>query len=75
MVTRDEAKMSGRFYWYSHEHIAKLGYAPMSARRALAEALAWLIGRSYITDSVVERLALAPEVLEARAMLNKRETA
>jgi hypothetical protein len=47
----------------------------MSARRALAEALAWLIGRSYITDSVVERLALAPEVLEARAMLNKRETA
>jgi dihydroflavonol-4-reductase len=75
MVTRDEAKMSGRFYWYSHERIAKLGYAPMSARRALAEALAWLIGRSYITDSVVERLALTPEVLEARAMLNKRETA
>jgi dihydroflavonol-4-reductase len=75
IVTREEAKMSGRFYWYSHERIAKLGYKPMSARRALAEALAWLIGRSYITDSVVGMLALAPEVLAARAQFSKRETA
>jgi dihydroflavonol-4-reductase len=75
MVTRDEAKMSGRFYWYSHERIAGLGYAPVSARRALAEAVAWLIVRSYITDSVMERLELAPEVLAARARFTKGVTA
>jgi len=71
MVTRDEAKMSGRFYWYSHERIAALGYAPMSARQALAEALAWLIARSHIADSVMERLELAPEVLAMRARFTK----
>ena len=74
LVTRDEAKMSARFYWYCHERIAKLGYAPMSARLALAEAVAWLLGRSYITDSVMERLALAPEVVAARARLVALET-
>lgn len=67
MVTRDEARMSGRFYWYSHERIARLGYAPMSARGALAEAIAWLIARSYLSDAVTDKLALAPEVRAARA--------
>lgn len=72
VVTRDEAKMSARFYWYSHKRMADLGYAPMPARSALAEALAWLVGRSYIADSVVEKLDLAPEVLAARALWSRR---
>jgi len=75
MVTRDEAKMSGRFYWYSHPQIAKLGYAPVSARQALADAIAWLVGRSYINDSVMEKLKLAPEVVAARARFAKGVTA
>jgi dihydroflavonol-4-reductase len=75
VVTRDEAKMCGRFYWYSHKRIAALGYAPVSARRALAEAVAWLLMRSYITDSVMERLELAPEVFAARARFTKGVTA
>ena len=66
MVTRDEAKMSARFYWYAHKEIAKLGFAPMAARQALAEAIAWLIHRSYIAHSVMERLTLCPEVCDAR---------
>lgn len=74
MVTRDEAKMSGRFYWYSHERIAGLGYAPVSARRALAEAIAWLMMRSYIADSVMGKLKLAPEVVAARDRLAKQAT-
>jgi dihydroflavonol-4-reductase len=72
MVTRDEAKMAGRFYWYSHKRIAGLGYAPVSARQAVAEALAWLMMRSYIADSVMGKLKLAPEVLAARARFTKR---
>jgi dihydroflavonol-4-reductase len=72
LVTRDEARMSGRFFWYSHGRIAELGYAPLSARRALSEAIAWLILRSYIADSVMGKLKLSPEVLAARALLAKR---
>lgn len=73
IVTREEARMSGRFYWYSHERAAQaLGYRPMSARLALAEAVAWLIARSQIGDSVLEQLELAPEVLAARRRLRRK---
>ena len=72
MVTRDEAKMSGRFYWYSHKRMAGLGYSPVSARQALAGAIAWLMVRSYIAESVMGKLKLAPEVLAARAWFTKR---
>lgn len=75
IVTRDEARMSTRFYWYSHKRIAELGYAPMTARQALAEAIAWLLSRSHITDSVVAKLKLAPEVLAAQALFKKRRAA
>jgi dihydroflavonol-4-reductase len=71
-VTRDEAKMSGRFYWYSHERLSALGYAPAPARRALAEAIAWLWVRSYIADSVMEKLKLSPEVRSARARFTRQ---
>lgn len=75
-VTRDEAKMSGRFYWYSHAHATEqLGYRPMSARLALAEAIAWLIARSQIGDSVLEQLMLAPEVLAAGHRFRRKGTA
>jgi dihydroflavonol-4-reductase len=66
-VTRAEAQMSARFYWYSHARLAELGYRPVPARQALAEAIAWVVHRSYVTDSVVRKLELSPEVLEARS--------
>jgi dihydroflavonol-4-reductase len=69
LATRDEAKMSARFYWYSHERISDLGYTPVAARAAIAEAVAWLILRSRINDSVVHGLVLAPEVTAASARL------
>jgi len=68
-VTRDEAKMSGRFYWYTHDRIAALGYSPMPVRLALCEAIAWLLGRGYIADSVIEKLDLSPEVRRAGTRL------
>jgi len=67
LVTRDEARMACRFYWYSHARLAALGWAPRPARQALAEALAWLIDRGHIADSVMTRLKLSPEVQQARA--------
>jgi len=70
-VTRDEARMSGRFYWYSHERISELGYARRRPAR-LAEAIAWLWVRSYIADSVMEKLKLTPEVRSARAQFTRQ---
>lgn len=66
MVTRDEARMACRFYWYSHARLAALGWSPRPARQALAEALAWVIERGDVADTVIERLKLAPEVRAAR---------
>lgn len=69
VVTREEARMSARYYWYSHARLQRLGYAPVAAQRALVDALAWLLLRSYVADSVASRLKLAPEVRKARAQL------
>ncbi len=67
LVTRDEARMACRYYWYSHRRLAALGYAPRPARQAVAAALAWVIGRGHVSDTVMARLRLAPEVAAARA--------
>lgn len=56
-VTREEATMACRYYWYSSAAMAALGYAPRSAEEALADALAWLIHRAYLPESVIERMA------------------
>jgi len=66
MVTRDEARMACRFYWYSNARLAALGWAPRPARQALAEALAWVIDRGHISDTVMARLMLGHEVQAAR---------
>jgi hypothetical protein len=44
----------------------------MPARQALAEAIAWLILRSQVVDSVLGKLTLAPEVVSARMRLNRQ---
>ena len=55
-VTRDEAAMACRYYWYSSDALTRLGYSATPCEDALAEALAWLIHRSYLSESVVDRL-------------------
>jgi dihydroflavonol-4-reductase len=61
-VTRDEAAMAGRFYWYTSEAIVRLGYNPAPSRNALAESLAWLIHRAYLNESVIDGLTPDPLV-------------
>jgi len=70
VVTRDEARMAGRFYWYSSERLARLGYQPKSTRAALATAIAWLLGRSVLNDSVASRLALEADVRDAKRRID-----
>lgn len=69
MVTRDEARMACRFHWYSSARLMALGWSPRPARQALAQALAWVIDRGHISDTVMARLRLDPAVQAARPWL------
>lgn len=64
--SRSQAKMVGRYYWYTHQRMAQLGYAPRPARRALAEAVSYLAASRHIPDSVRASMKLAPEIYELR---------
>lgn len=69
-VTRDEATMAGRFYWYSNAAIKQLGFCPVSAEDALAETLAWLIHRAYLNESVIDSLSPDPRVMDHFASMS-----
>jgi dihydroflavonol-4-reductase len=69
-VTRDEAAMACRFYWYSSAALERLGYRPGSGEEALAESLAWLIHRAYLNDSVLERLVPGSQVLDRLQLMS-----
>jgi dihydroflavonol-4-reductase len=65
-ATRAEARMVGRYYWYSHARAAAVGYRPRPARTALAEALAWLAASPHVSRETRATMRLAREVHEAR---------
>lgn len=66
LVTRTQARMVGRYYWYTHERAASLGYAPRPARAALAEAIAWLAASAHVSRELRTTLRLGREVYRAR---------
>ncbi len=65
-VTRDEARMVGRFYWFSHDLAATLGYRPTGARAALAVALSWLVASPHVSADVRRTLRVGAEVYAGR---------
>jgi len=66
LSTRAQAAMVGRYYWYSHQKAAALGYSPRPARLALAEAISWLAASSHVSREVRTTLRLHPDVYLAR---------
>jgi dihydroflavonol-4-reductase len=72
ITSRAQAKMVGRFYWYSHAKAAvELGYAPRPARQALAQAVAFLVRSPLISPELRRSLALNKEVYDAQIRLNR----
>jgi dihydroflavonol-4-reductase len=65
-VTRDQAKMVGRYYWYTHKRMLEMGYAPAPARSALVSAVSWLAGSQHISASLRNSMTLSQEVHEQR---------
>lgn len=65
LSTRTQAKMVGRYYWYSHARASELGYRPVSGRAALARAVAWLLSTPHIPLTLRAGLRLNAEVYAA----------
>ena len=70
-VTRLQSKMVGRYYWYRYDRAAALGYAPQPSRRALAEAVAWLVASPHVSRGLRTAIRLSREVYEARNELDR----
>lgn len=66
LATRAQARMVGRYYWYSHRRAAALGYRPRPAREAVAEALAWLAAGPHVSRETRTAMRLSREVHAAR---------
>ena len=66
-VTRAQARMVGRYYWYDHARASSLGYHPRPARQALADAIAWLMKSGHISVDLRQRLNPTAEVFASMA--------
>ena len=66
LTTRTQARMVGRYYWYSHARAGQLGYAPRPARAALAEACACLAASTHVSREIRATMTLHPDVHAAR---------
>jgi dihydroflavonol-4-reductase len=72
-TSRVQAKMVGRYYWYSHAKAATLGYKPRPARQALAEAIAWLAASRHVSRETRATLLLSRDVYAARREFTRAE--
>ncbi|HXA21386.1 MAG TPA: NAD-dependent epimerase/dehydratase family protein [Acetobacteraceae bacterium] len=75
LSTREQAAMVGRYYWYSHAKAATIGYAPISARAALIETIAWLAASAHVTREVRAGMHLAADIYRFRAAAARGEPA
>ncbi len=66
LVTREQAGMVGRYYWYSHAKAEGIGYRPRPARRALAEAISWLAASPHVSRELRAGLRLHDDVYATR---------
>jgi dihydroflavonol-4-reductase len=73
IITREQATMLGRYYWYDHSRATALGYVPRPARAAIADAIAWLSAGSHIARETRAGMHLHADVFAARLELERRE--
>lgn len=68
LLSAEEARTVGRFYWYRHDRLGALGWSPRPARETVAVALSWLLATDHLPRWVRESLRPLPEVHEARPL-------
>jgi dihydroflavonol-4-reductase len=67
LSTREQARIVGRHYWYSHAKAGALGYQPMPARDALLETVAWLAASPHVTREIRTGMHLSADIYRFRA--------
>lgn len=67
LVSRAQAKMVGKYYWYASARAGSLGYNPRSSCSALMEAIAWLCASPHVSPSLRASLRLSDEILRMSA--------
>jgi len=74
LVSEDEARTVGRYYWYHHDRAAALGYAPRDATETVALALSWLLASSHLPRWVREGLRPTAAVYATRPLVPRSLT-
>jgi dihydroflavonol-4-reductase len=69
LSTAEEAATVGRYYWYSHDRAAALGYAPRLGRETVASGVAWLLAGDAVPRWVREALHVSEEVRLSRPLV------
>ena len=64
--TREQAKMVGKYYWYSSQKLRELGWEPMSSEAAMVQALSWLVTSPHISPSVRATIHLSDKIYNHR---------
>ncbi|MBP9053479.1 MAG: NAD-dependent epimerase/dehydratase family protein [Candidatus Microthrix subdominans] len=66
LATREQARMTGRYYWYSSAKAASLGYRARPAREAFADLIAWLVTSDHVSREMRASMTLHRDVYNAR---------
>jgi len=64
--TREQAKMVGKYYWYSSQKLQQLGYRPASSEVAMVQALSWLVTSDHISPSLRATIQLNDKIYKYR---------
>jgi dihydroflavonol-4-reductase len=67
ITTREQARMAGRYYWYSPAKAERLGFAPRPIRPVLAATIADLAAGPNVSRETRASMRLSPEVWAARS--------
>lgn len=66
IATREQASMTGRYYWYSSDKAARAGFLARPARDAIAEAISWLVTTPHVSREMRTAITLHRDVYAAR---------
>ena len=60
--TREQAKMVGKYYWYSSDKLKKLGFEPEPSTEALIAAISWLVTTEHIPAALRSLITLSDKI-------------
>ncbi len=72
LLTRDEVRMMGQWYWYDDSRARALGYARESTQLAVQDAITWLMRTEHIRPDVRALLRIPSAPSHTSTLLQER---